>query len=83
LTDANFRCLMKDRVDIIKSRSNRLRIAHIRANKLGGRIKKSGRVVSVNLGHEQIQHADAMSALNQGIGQMRADKAGSAGDQDV
>jgi hypothetical protein len=74
---------VKDCVDPIKSRSNCLRIAHIRANKLGRRIKKSRRVISMNLGHKQIQHAHAMPALNQSIGQMRADKTGAAGNKYV
>lgn len=79
MPDADFRRLMKDRVDAFKRGSNSLRIANVRANKLGRRIKEFGRAVSMHLGYQQIQHADAMPTLNQRIGQMRADKTCPAG----
>jgi len=72
---------MKDGVDTFKSRSNCLRIAHVSVNKLGRWIEKPGRVVSMNLGDEQVQHAHAMPPLNQSIGQVRADKPGAAGNK--
>jgi hypothetical protein len=70
---------MKDSVDALQSGSNRQRVANIRVDKLGRGIKKSGRVCSMHLRHQQIQDPHPMPTLDQGVGQMRADKAGAAG----
>ena len=65
---------MKDSVDALQSGSTASG-ANIRVDKLGRGIK-IWRVCSMHLRHQQIQDPHPMPTLDQGVGQMRADKAG-------
>jgi len=83
LADADFRRFMKDGIDAIERASHHGRIADVSVNEFSFGVQVLRGSVAVHLGHQQVENAHLMAALNQSIGQVRSDESRSACDQNI
>src|SRR5205085_2711009 len=80
LAHADFGRLMKNYVDSFERTIDDLTIAHITLNEFGAWVNVGRRgIFAVHLRHERIENSHTIFALDNGIDQVRADKAGAPG----
>ena len=75
---------MHDRVDAVERAANRIGVAHVADDELdvGGEIL-GPRHVAVHLRDQRVERAHAIAAREQRVGEMRADEARAARDENV
>jgi hypothetical protein len=85
LTHTHFGGFMIDDVDALQSAAHNLDVAHITANELGRPMEMRGPigVRAVHLLDQTIEHAHLMPTRDECIDDMRSDKSGSAGNQNM
>ena len=85
LADADHRRQVEDHVGVAQQRRERVGVTDVAADQSMRRIEigRSRSGLAVDLRFEVVEERDVVPARGQGIGQVRADEAGAAGDQDA
>ncbi len=79
--EADHRGLVADGVGVVQRRGDRVRVADVAEDRLGGRVQVVG-LAGVGCRQQRVEHADVVAAGDEQVDDVRADEAGAAGDED-